>query len=280
MMPDDRKPAGVRVPFDAPQRERPPAPSAPAPYWQIACRSRDLRRSPRAVTIGDRPLVLFRDAQGDAVALEDRCAHRNAPLSIGRVCKGRLQCRYHGWEYDSEGRAAHIPALPDGGSARGRAACRQALYARAGRLCLGRVRWRAAGRRALSVPALRRTGLDELRDADALSRAPSRRASRTSSIARTRRSSIGTGSARRPGSPCGRRCVRRTTARSPSSSRSRARRVPSGGCSRRAAGRCSIRTASSRRRRAASTIAFRAGSTTSSRRRAPTCVTARSTCSR
>jgi len=116
MMPDDRKPAGVRVPFGAIQRERPPAPSASAPYWQIACRSRDLRRSPRAVTIGDRPLVLFRDARREAVALEDRCAHRNAPLSIGRVCKGRLQCRYHGWEYDSEGRAAHIPALPDGGA--------------------------------------------------------------------------------------------------------------------------------------------------------------------
>lgn len=82
--------------------------------WQIACASRELGSKPAKVTVQDRPIVLFRDGEGRAVALEDRCAHRNAPLSLGRVCGGRLQCAYHGWEYDAEGRVADIPALPRG----------------------------------------------------------------------------------------------------------------------------------------------------------------------
>ena len=111
-MPDDGQPADVRGALPTIERKRPPAGRASVPHWQIACRSRDLRRTPRGVTIGGRPLVLFRDAQREAVALDDRCVHRNAPLSSGRVCRGLLQCRYHGWEYDSAGRVAHIPALP------------------------------------------------------------------------------------------------------------------------------------------------------------------------
>jgi phenylpropionate dioxygenase-like ring-hydroxylating dioxygenase large terminal subunit len=64
------------------------------------------------VVIGGRPIVLFRDAASAPAALEDRCAHRNAPLSLGQVCNGRLRCAYHGWEYDAQGRVAHVPAMP------------------------------------------------------------------------------------------------------------------------------------------------------------------------
>jgi len=57
------------------------------------------------------PIVLFRDAAGRARALDDRCSHRNAPLSTGNVRAGRLQCRYHGWTYDADGTLAAVPAL-------------------------------------------------------------------------------------------------------------------------------------------------------------------------
>jgi len=115
MMPDSRP-----IPVGA--IEAPPAFASASPVrhctglgvWQIACRSRDLRTAPLAVTLSGHPIVLFRDQRNQAIALEDRCAHRNAPLSIGQVCKGRLQCRYHGWEYDTEGRVARVPALPEG----------------------------------------------------------------------------------------------------------------------------------------------------------------------
>ena len=46
---------------------------------------------------------------GRLVALEDRCVHRLAPLSLGR-CEGeRLRCMYHGLLYDPDGAVAEIP---------------------------------------------------------------------------------------------------------------------------------------------------------------------------
>ena len=40
---------------------------------------------------------------GKAAALLDRCPHRNVPLSLGRVVAGgRLECAYHGWQFESE----------------------------------------------------------------------------------------------------------------------------------------------------------------------------------
>jgi phenylpropionate dioxygenase-like ring-hydroxylating dioxygenase large terminal subunit len=79
--------------------------------WVIACRSRELRHRPLRAIVDGAPVVLFRDERAHACALEDRCAHRNAPLSAGRVCAGRLQCRYHGWAYDGSGSVAEVPAL-------------------------------------------------------------------------------------------------------------------------------------------------------------------------
>ena len=80
-------------------------------HWYVAVRSSKLGKRPVATTIFDLPLVLFRNASGTAAALLDRCAHRNVPLSMGRVNGERLACRYHGWEYDAEGVCRFIPAL-------------------------------------------------------------------------------------------------------------------------------------------------------------------------
>ena len=89
----------------------PAAPSVVNP-WMIACKSRDLKRgAPLAATMEGRHLVLFRGAAGRPAALEDRCAHRNAPLSIGSVRDGQLQCRYHGWTYGADGAVVEVPAL-------------------------------------------------------------------------------------------------------------------------------------------------------------------------
>ena len=80
-------------------------------YWYLACRSKELRGAPLSRTTMGRHLVLFRTETGDVAALEDRCAHRNAPLSQGKVCEDSLRCPYHGWRFDKEGRIVEIPAL-------------------------------------------------------------------------------------------------------------------------------------------------------------------------
>ena len=57
------------------------------------------------------PLVVFRTTNGQPAVLEDRCAHRHAPLSAGRVCSGELECPYHGWRYGGSGEVKRVPAL-------------------------------------------------------------------------------------------------------------------------------------------------------------------------
>jgi phenylpropionate dioxygenase-like ring-hydroxylating dioxygenase large terminal subunit len=92
----------------------------PRPYWYVACPSRELRSGPLARTMLDVPLVLFRGPRGVPGALVDRCAHRNLPLSVGRVAGGELECAYHGWRFDPSGRCRHVPALVDVAERRGR----------------------------------------------------------------------------------------------------------------------------------------------------------------
>lgn len=82
--------------------------------WYVACAARDLKWKPLARTILGQPIVLFRASGGTPTALLDRCAHRNVPLSIGTLVLGRIECRYHGWQYGTSGRCEKIPGLCDG----------------------------------------------------------------------------------------------------------------------------------------------------------------------
>src|SRR4051812_28500631 len=81
-------------------------------HWFITCRSSELEDRPRPATLQGVPLVLFRGEGGRPGALEDRCPHRNAPLTAGRVKQGHLECAYHGWRFDQAGRCRAVPGLP------------------------------------------------------------------------------------------------------------------------------------------------------------------------
>ncbi|MGM0575259.1 MAG: Rieske 2Fe-2S domain-containing protein [Myxococcota bacterium] len=90
--------------------------------WYVACTSRELKRKPLKREVLGIPLVLFRGGDGAPAALLDRCPHRNVPLSLGRVAEGRLQCRYHGWEFDGAGICRHVPGLCGAAESPGRRA--------------------------------------------------------------------------------------------------------------------------------------------------------------
>jgi phenylpropionate dioxygenase-like ring-hydroxylating dioxygenase large terminal subunit len=84
----------------------------PRRHWYPACESGDLGSAPLAVELMEQPVVLYRDRAGQAHALVDRCPHRNAPLSLGRVDdRGHLQCGYHGWCFDGAGACTAVPGL-------------------------------------------------------------------------------------------------------------------------------------------------------------------------
>ena len=85
-----------------------PLPESLSRSWQIAALSSELKSRPLARTIADTPLALFRDADGRAAALIDRCPHRNYPLSEGRVVEGAVQCPYHGWRFGADGACVEV----------------------------------------------------------------------------------------------------------------------------------------------------------------------------
>jgi phenylpropionate dioxygenase-like ring-hydroxylating dioxygenase large terminal subunit len=81
--------------------------------WQPVARLEDLKDGPqRAILLGE-PLAVFLTASGEAAVVADRCAHRGALLSMGKVCGESIQCPYHGWEWSGEGACTRIPSLAD-----------------------------------------------------------------------------------------------------------------------------------------------------------------------
>lgn len=65
-------------------------------------------KRPLAARLMGQPLVLFRSGDGVTV-LRDRCPHRGAPLSQGRIVSGAIACPYHGWRFGGDGRCVEAP---------------------------------------------------------------------------------------------------------------------------------------------------------------------------
>jgi phenylpropionate dioxygenase-like ring-hydroxylating dioxygenase large terminal subunit len=85
-----------------------------ARVWTPTILASTLRDRPVGATVVGEKLALFRDASGRVGALLDRCPHRGVALSLGTVTReGCLACPFHGWEFDREGRCAHVPFNPD-----------------------------------------------------------------------------------------------------------------------------------------------------------------------
>ena len=68
---------------------------------------------PYGAILLDEPVVLWRDADGQALAMKDVCIHRGTALSLGWLADGCLVCPYHGWRYDEDGKCVLIPQRTD-----------------------------------------------------------------------------------------------------------------------------------------------------------------------
>ena len=82
--------------------------------WYLICPTKDLKHKILKQRILGEDIILFRTKQGNPVALEDRCCHRNVKLSLGYLNDESVVCGYHGWEFNKEGSCVLIPSqLPD-----------------------------------------------------------------------------------------------------------------------------------------------------------------------
>jgi phenylpropionate dioxygenase-like ring-hydroxylating dioxygenase large terminal subunit len=81
----------------------------PIQHWYVIARSAEVGQGLVARTICGRHLVLFRTANGEPVALDDRCPHRGFPLSAGERVGDGIRCGYHGLQFDSCGTCISAP---------------------------------------------------------------------------------------------------------------------------------------------------------------------------
>lgn len=81
-------------------------------HWYPIAWSRELKPGKMlARRFAGEPIVVARTKEGAAFALEDRCAHRQVPLSHGVVKGCTIRCGYHGWAYDERGACIDVPYL-------------------------------------------------------------------------------------------------------------------------------------------------------------------------
>lgn len=62
-----------------------------------------------ARTLLNESVLFFRDEAGKVQAIHNRCPHRFAPLSMGKLCGSHVQCAYHGLEFDGSGACTRNP---------------------------------------------------------------------------------------------------------------------------------------------------------------------------
>ena len=89
-------------------------------WWPLTTVNSLSKTKPNQLQVMGKPLVAYhkssslRKGECEWIVLDDRCSHRFAPLSEGRLVKlpngdCNLQCAYHGWEFNEQGQCVKIP---------------------------------------------------------------------------------------------------------------------------------------------------------------------------
>lgn len=77
--------------------------------WYCAGWSDEITDRPLSRTFLNEPVVMLRHVDGTIFALQDRCPHRFAPLSLGKYDGERIECPYHGLQFDMTGSCVFNP---------------------------------------------------------------------------------------------------------------------------------------------------------------------------
>ena len=74
--------------------------------WNYLCLEAELPEagSYRTTFVGETPVVVVKDADGEIYAFENRCAHRGALIALEKSGRAdSFQCVYHAWSYNLQG---------------------------------------------------------------------------------------------------------------------------------------------------------------------------------
>jgi len=79
--------------------------------WYVILESREVgKKKPIKVTRLNETMVLWRDQSGEVNCVADRCCHRGASLACGKLVDGKIECPFHGFLFDGDGKVKLIPA--------------------------------------------------------------------------------------------------------------------------------------------------------------------------
>lgn len=104
-------PGGEPPPFEKAEGRRQKARAAgldPNYWYPVELESAIAPGDVREISFWGTSYALFRDEKGEFHVVENRCAHRQLRLSVGKVEGCNLVCAYHGWSYDGEGRVVEM----------------------------------------------------------------------------------------------------------------------------------------------------------------------------
>jgi vanillate O-demethylase monooxygenase subunit len=78
--------------------------------WYVGAWEYEVTRDLKPRTILNEPVLFYRQEDGTVAAIEDRCVHRQVPLSMGRLVGSEVECPYHGLRFNAAGACTHIPS--------------------------------------------------------------------------------------------------------------------------------------------------------------------------
>ena len=83
-------------------------------FWYPVIPMTALSEQPVPFVLLSQNIVLWLTAEGKPAAVEDKCCHRTAKLSLGKVINGNISCAYHGWTFNASGECIHVPQISEG----------------------------------------------------------------------------------------------------------------------------------------------------------------------
>jgi len=78
--------------------------------WYIILESKDLGNKILGLTRLNEKMILWRDSNGNVCCIADKCCHRGASLSSGKIIEGSIECPFHGFRFNEKGDVICIPA--------------------------------------------------------------------------------------------------------------------------------------------------------------------------
>jgi len=80
-------------------------------FWYAAAQSSEIVDKPVKVKMLGQNFVVFRDSTGKVHCLHNVCTHRGGNLAGGKLKGDRVECPYHGWQFNGAGECVKIPSI-------------------------------------------------------------------------------------------------------------------------------------------------------------------------